>query len=144
MIRPALEKDYPVLLDVWESAVRATHHFLKEKDLEFYKNKIKSVYFYKVDLFVLEDEDGLVQGFTGISSDSLEMLFVHDLYRGKGIGKTLLYFAINELGIKRVAVNKQNLQAILFYKKHNFREQSSTEYDSEGKPYPIINMILNK
>ena len=28
--------EYPVLLQIWESSVRATHHFLQEEDIEFF------------------------------------------------------------------------------------------------------------
>lgn len=143
MIRPASEKDYQDLLNIWESAVKATHDFLSEKDYNFYKSKLKSVYFCAVSLYAYEDENRIIQGFIGTDKNSLEMLFVHDSYRGKGIGKQLLYYAISELGIKRVGVNKQNTQAVLFYKKHNFIEQSYSDTDPEGKPYPIVNMILN-
>lgn len=143
MIRSASEKDFQDLLDVWESAVKATHDFLSEKDFNFYKSKIKSVYFCEVSLYVYESKNGIIQGFIGTYGDSLEMLFVHDSYRGKGIGKQLLYYAVNELGIRKVSVNKQNTKALLFYKKYNFIEQSYSDTDSEGKPYPIINMILN-
>ena len=37
MISSAEKKDYPVLIDIWESAVKATHDFLSDEDFEFYK-----------------------------------------------------------------------------------------------------------
>ena len=30
--------DYPVLLSIWESSVKHTHHFLKKDDIDFFKN----------------------------------------------------------------------------------------------------------
>jgi hypothetical protein len=32
--------EYATLLDVWESAVRATHHFLEKKDIDIFKRII--------------------------------------------------------------------------------------------------------
>lgn len=37
MIIKIKETDYPLLLDIWESAVRGTHDFLKQEDFLFYK-----------------------------------------------------------------------------------------------------------
>ena len=31
------ETDYDELLCVWEEAVRSTHHFLSEEDIQYYK-----------------------------------------------------------------------------------------------------------
>jgi putative acetyltransferase len=36
------------------------------------------------------------------------MLFIHPKLRGKGIGKILLRYAINTLGINKVDVNEKN------------------------------------
>jgi len=142
MIRVATKKDYDILFDIWKSAVEATHDFLSEKDYNFYKSKIKSVYFCEVRLYAYTNDEGIIQAFLGVNENKLEMLFVHNSHRGKGIGKILLQFAINELGIKQVDVNEQNTQAVEFYKKHNFIEKYYSAMDYEGKPYPIIGMIL--
>lgn len=36
ILRPT-PQDYDELLTVWEASVRSTHHFLAEKDIQFYK-----------------------------------------------------------------------------------------------------------
>ena len=36
MIRPIRPDDIPPLVAIWESAVRATHHFLSEADIQFF------------------------------------------------------------------------------------------------------------
>ena len=50
-------------------------------------------------------------GFMGFYETTLEMLFVDNQYRGKGIGKELVTYAIQRLGINKVDVNEQNIQA---------------------------------
>ncbi len=37
-IKTATTEDYPEIMKVWESSVKATHHFLKQEDFEFYKH----------------------------------------------------------------------------------------------------------
>lgn len=54
-------------------------------------------------------------GFMGVYETTLEMLFVDNQYQGKGIGKELLTYAIQRLGINKVDVNEQNIQAVGFY-----------------------------
>ena len=44
------------------------------------------------------------------------MLFIHPDEQGKGYGKTLLEFAVNERGFRKVDVNEQNEQAFRFYR----------------------------
>ncbi|HVI44780.1 MAG TPA: hypothetical protein VM802_07915 [Chitinophaga sp.] len=34
---PATETDYPALTNVWEASVRATHHFLAEDDIQYFR-----------------------------------------------------------------------------------------------------------
>lgn len=42
----------------------------------------------------------------GFYETTLEMLFVDNQYRGKGIGKELVTYAIQRLGINKVDVNE--------------------------------------
>lgn len=39
------KEDYQVLIKIWEVSVRATHHFLKEEDIEYFKPLILHEYF---------------------------------------------------------------------------------------------------
>ena len=47
ILRPT-PQDYDELLTVWEASVRSTHHFLAEKDIQFYKPLIREQYFLAV------------------------------------------------------------------------------------------------
>lgn len=42
--------EYQEVVNVWESSVRATHHFLKEEDIEYFKPLILNTYLDAVDL----------------------------------------------------------------------------------------------
>lgn len=142
MISTVDKGDYPLLLEVWEASVRATHHFLKEEDLLYYKPLILDTYFDAVDLFAVKDNAECIIAFMGISQQKVEMLFIHPSQRGRGIGKMLLSYAISELNIHKVDVNEDNKQAVGFYKYMGFHAISRSEKDSMGKEYPILNMEL--
>ncbi|RXM51240.1 MULTISPECIES: GNAT family N-acetyltransferase [unclassified Chryseobacterium] len=140
MIRDIIETDYPQLMKIWESAVLNTHDFLKEEDFNYYKKEIPG-YFEHVILLGFE-ENGALIGFMGIAEGNLEMLFIHNDYRGKGIGKKLIQYGIDHLKVTKVDVNEQNIQAVDFYKHIGFHVLNRSELDGQGKEYPILHMEL--
>lgn len=142
MIIKIKETDYPILLDIWESAVLNTHDFLKQEDFLFYKENLPT-YFQYVTLYGLEKNSRLV-GFIGVAENNIEMLFVHNDYRKEGIGRELIMYAIKNLQAYKVDVNEQNVQAVGFYQHMGFFVVKRSELDSEGKAYPILHMQLNK
>lgn len=140
MIRKIETTDYARLQEIWENSVYFTHDFLKEEDFNYYKKQLP-IYFEQVSLVGFENE-GILVGFIGIAKDNLEMLFIHNDYRGKGIGKRSLNHAINHYQIRKVDVNEQNSQALEFYKHLGFHVISRSEVDGAGKDYPILHMVL--
>ena len=140
MIRKIETSDYRNLILIWESAVLNTHDFLKEEDFNYYKAQIPT-YFEHVTLLGYE-ENGVLVAFMGISGENLEMLFIHNDFRGKGIGKQLIYHAIKHLEVTNVDVNEQNIQAVNFYKHMRFKVLKRSALDGQGKKYPILHMGL--
>lgn len=140
MIREITEKDYPQLMSIWESAVLNTHDFLKKEDFNYYKEQIPG-YFEHVTLVGFE-EANVLAGFMGVAEGNLEMLFIHNDYRGKGIGKKLIRYGMDRLEITKVDVNEQNIQAVGFYKHIGFHVLGRSESDGQGKEYPILHMGL--
>ena len=70
------------------------------------------------------------------------MLFVDPAFRGMGLGRHLVEYAIDRLHVTRVDVNEQNEQAAGFYARLGFRYVSRSETDGSGKPYPILHLEL--
>jgi len=136
--------EYQDVVNVWESSVRATHYFLKEEDIQYFKPLILNTYLDAVELRCIRNKDKDIVGFLGVAEDNLEMLFIDPKYRGKGIGKSLLNFGIKNLNITKVDVNEQNEQAVGFYKHSGFEVIARSEVDASGKPYPILHMVLKK
>lgn len=133
--------DYPQIMEVWESSVKATHQFLSEEDFEFYKSILPS-FFPQVTMHCLKDDGNKILGFLGTQSNTLEMLFVRDGYRGMGLGKRLLQYAVKVLNVSKVDVNQQNDYARVFYYQQGFRMKRFSRNDGFGKPYPIWHMEL--
>lgn len=134
--------EYQEAVDLWEASVRATHHFLKEEDIQFFKPLILNEYLKIVDLRCIRDANRKILGFLGVASKNIEMLFIHPLARGKGIGKQLINYAMNELGTTKVDVNEDNPEACIFYEHHGFEVIGRSELDPTGRPYPILHMVL--
>ncbi len=126
------------LINLWEQSVRSSHHFLSENDLDYYRQRIRDVYFHVVELYVIKAPN--ISAFMGLSDDMVEMLFVLPSEKGKGYGSALLNFAFEEKRIRKIDVNEQNKEAYMFYLKRGYHVVSRDEVDSEGKPYPIVHM----
>ncbi len=143
MIDPVKKTEYDELTSVWESSVKATHHFLSEADFEFYK-KLVPAFFDHVTLYCIKNEQQQIIAFAGTNEGNLEMLFVAADQRGKGSGKELLLHVLEHSGVTKVDVNAQNEQAVKFYEYFGFETKSTSELDGFGKPYPILHMELKK
>ena len=128
--------------EVREASVRATHDFLKVEDIVYFKPLIQNEYLSLVSLRCIKDDKKNIVGFLGVAKQNLEMLFIHPLHRGKGIGKSLLQYAITEMEAQKVDVNEQNPLAVGFYIHNGFKTIKRSELDASGKPYPILLMKL--
>lgn len=118
------EAEYPAVVEVWEASVRATHHFLPEEDIIYFKPLILNEYLKAVVLSCIRDEDGRILGFLGVADQKIEMLFIHPEARGRGIGKALTTYAIEQQNATQVDVNEDNPQAVGFYEHLGFKTVS--------------------
>ncbi|PST83940.1 GNAT family N-acetyltransferase [Pedobacter yulinensis] len=128
------------VLAIWESAVRATHHFLSETDIIFYRESLRSA-LPEMEVYCLADADGIT-GFVCAEEQMVHALFVRPEKAGQGVGTALMQFAIEEKKIFRVDVNEQNEAAFRFYKRLGFKVFARRELDGAGKPYPLLMLEL--
>ncbi|MCY1440440.1 putative N-acetyltransferase YjaB [compost metagenome] len=138
-LNPLSPADRQRLVEVWEDAVRATHHFLSEDDIQFFKPLVRDAYLDSVQLACLRDATGRIAGFIGSAGENVEMLFVDPARHGQGIGRALLEHALAE-GACKVDVNEQNPQAVGFYLRLGFVQYDRSEVDGSGKPFPILHL----
>ncbi|CAJ1772753.1 Peptidyl-lysine N-acetyltransferase YjaB [Aeromonas salmonicida] len=140
-IEQAKTRDHSTLISLWEASVRATHHFLPEAEIDALKPLILEHYFAAVDLVCARDETGIT-GFCGVHDGNIKMLFLAPEARGRGIGRLLVAHAISRQGATRVDVNEQNVQALGFYQRMGFVVTGRSPLDGQGKPYPLLHMVL--
>ena len=131
------------LVAVWESSVRATHHFLLESDIAALRPLLLNAYLPNLTVVVARDENGVIHGFLGVEENRIEMLFVDDASRGKGVGKMLLQYAIAKFGVNEVDVNEQNPQGVAFYRHMGFEQVGRSALDGQGNPFPLLHMRLS-
>ena len=85
-IEPAVPSQFQCLVAIWESSVRATHHFLQESDIAALRPLLLNAYLPNLNVVIARDEAGAIHGFLGVDENRIEMLFVDDASRGKGVG----------------------------------------------------------
>ncbi|WP_076589193.1 GNAT family N-acetyltransferase [Vibrio ostreicida] len=142
IVEDVLPENYAEILNVWENSVRSTHDFITEEDIGFFKPIILEQAFPTVTLRCVKNQSGSILGFVGVHDSKVEMLFVLNEARGKGVGKMLLQYAIKQLGATKVDVNEQNPQAVGFYEHMDFNVVSRSPLDDMGKPFPVLHMTL--
>ncbi len=136
------KRDYAELTRLWEASVRATHYFLPENYITLLRNLLQTQYLDAVNLFCTRDSQLHITGFGGTTPGKLEMLFIAPDYRGLGLGKQLLEYAIEHFQVTELDVNEQNPQALGFYEKQGFEIAGRSEVDGLGRPYPMLRMRL--
>ena len=129
-------------VQVWESSVRATHHFLSEEDIRSLAVYVPQALAQVPVLVVAFSDQGIPVGFMGIDGTRLEMLFLSPDVRGTGLGRQLLQRGIRRYGVTSLCVNEQNPQALDFYLHMGFQVRSRTETDEQGNPFPLLCMSL--
>lgn len=130
------------LLIIWEASVRATHHFLSDTEVTLIKSYVPQALQSVSHLIVAGNAADEPIGFMGTEQNRLEMLFLSPAERGKGIGKQLVQYGIQQYGIQAVTVNEQNPQAVGFYEHLGFVTYQRTDHDEQGNPYPLLYMKL--
>ncbi len=142
-IEPAVPSQFERLVAIWESSVRATHHFLQESDIAALRPLLLNAYLPNLKVVIARDESGVIHGFLGVDENRIEMLFVDDASRGKGVGTLLLRHAIDHFGANEVDVNEQNPQGVGFYRYMGFVLVGRSERDGQGNPFPLLHMRLS-
>lgn len=127
---------------MWESSVKETYLFLSENEIESIKKYVPQALKEIPHLIIVENKNQVPVGFMGIENEHLEMLFVSNEERGKGLGKELLNYGIEQYSVNDLAVNEQNPLAKSFYEHMGFEVYKRANRDEQGNPYPLLYMKL--
>lgn len=141
-VRLARADDREQLLGLWERSVRATHHFLEERDIVALRPLVaEELASDTVEWWALVSTADAPVGFLGFANDTIEALFIDPDHRGRGGGKRLVAHAQSlSGGALAVDVNEQNDAALQFYESLGFSVMSRSPTDGAGRPFPILHM----
>lgn len=120
--------------------MRATHIFLSDGEIINIREYVPQALTGIAHLIIAEDDAGEPVAFMGIQEGALEMLFIENAQRSKGLGRKLLEYGIEKHAVERLAVNEQNPQAKGFYEHMGFAVYKRTDLDEQGNPYPLLYM----
>lgn len=140
MIRLAKIEEHPLIVELWERSVRASHLFLSEQDIVTLRTLVENGVLKQLELWVVASDADVIMAFMGLSGQNLEALFVDPVYFRSGIGTILLSHAETLKGELRVDVNEQNPTAVQFYLAHGFEVTGRSEKDGFGHPFPLLHM----
>jgi putative acetyltransferase len=137
--------EFSVLTEIWEEAIRATHHFLEEEDFTPLKQKTCIDLLPELEIRAARDADGGILGFCGVHDENLEMLFLRKEARGRGLGRRLMELAIDELGVRSLDVYEENTRAADLYRRRGFVAVDRSPLDDViDKPHPLLHMELRE
>lgn len=140
-IRNSRPSDGQRLVSIWRSAVDATHDFVDPADLEAIDREVQA-FLPECPVWLAVDEADEGIGFMGLSGSRMESLFIDASYRGIGVGRQLVEFALASNSMLTTEVNEQNEQAVGFYRHLGFEVTGRTPTDEEGRPYPLLHLRL--
>ncbi len=132
------------LLEVWEDSVKATHLFLSNEEIKDIKEYVPQALKLVSHLIIIENDKNIPIAFMGIEDTKIEMLFIKNSERGKGLGKQLLNYGMKKYNVNELVVNEQNLTAKGFYEHLGFKSYKRSEIDEQGNHYPILYMKLER
>ena len=79
------ESEYPEVVEVWEASVRATHHFLKEEDIVYFKPLILNEYLKAVDLRAVKNEAQQMPGDVDRIREIIASSYFHSRISGRKV-----------------------------------------------------------
>jgi putative acetyltransferase len=140
IIHPVGAADLPGIVDVWEASVRAEHDFVSEAYLQFFKPLVRDELLRLVDLASVRSRAGEIVGFIGVADAKIEALFVHPVWRRRGIGSALVAHAVDVHGADAADLDEQNAPAIAFFTRLGFVVVGRSDVDGVGKAFPRVHL----
>lgn len=129
------------LVALWERSVRATHTFLSDEDVAFYRPLVVQYLTGPSEIWVLVDDAEAALGFLGLGHASIDALFLEPDHRRRGFGRRLVAHAQQCRPVAlTVDVNEQNTAACAFYEALGFVVTGRSPCDETGRPFPLLHL----
>ena len=137
MIRKMQNPDINRVADIWLKTNSQAHDFIPEQYWTSNYELVKEM-MLQAEVYVYED-DKMIQGFAGRSTEYIEGIFVSDEMQSCGIGKLLLDYIKNKKVRLRLNVYQKNTRALSFYQREGFDIQCEGLDDATGeKEYTML------
>jgi putative acetyltransferase len=142
-LRRGTPADVPRALEIWRSAVDATHHFLSAADRVEIDCIVAEEFLPDAALWLATDDADRPMGFMAMEGAAIDALFVDAAVHGQGYGTLLVNHARSLEPALTVDANEQASNAVDFYLRRGFRVVGRSETDGHGRPYPLIHLALD-
>lgn len=140
-IRRSRPEEGERVIEIWRSAVDATHDFLAPED-RLAIDKMVCGFLPQAPLWLAVDKQDYPLAFMLLDEGHMEALFVDPTHRGTGLGAGLVRFALTLHSKLTTDVNEQNAQAVGFYERLGFHRSGRSPVDGQGRPYPLVHLAL--
>jgi putative acetyltransferase len=139
-IRPGTAGDVPRALEIWRSAVDATHAFLAAADRKAIDTIVANDFLPNAALWLAVDETDGAVGFLVMDGAKIDALFVDPAHHRRGVGTALLGHALALAPEATVDASEQATNAVPFYLARGFRIVGRSPTDGQGRPYPLVHL----
>ena len=139
-VRRGTPADVPRALEIWRSAVDATHRFLTPDDRAEIDRMVAEDFLPNTEIWLVDGEDGVAAGFLVMDGDTIDALFVDPHLHGRGYGTALLDHALKLAPEATVDASEQATNALPFYLSRGFRIVGRSPTDPQGRPYPLLHL----
>jgi putative acetyltransferase len=139
-VRRGTPADVPRALEIWRSAIDATHDFLSPADRAEIDILVAEQFLPEAELWIAADEQEWPVGFLVMDKAKIEALFVDPEVHGQGYGSLLVDHAASIEPELTVDANERASKALAFYLRRGFRIVGRSPTDGQGRPYPLVHL----
>jgi len=107
-------------MKIWLASNKEAHDFIPGQYWEDHYEMVREV-LPRAEVYVYEDEAGIVRGFIGLDEDYIAGIFVCGEMRSRGIGHRLLDHAKAVKDRLTLKVYQKNERAVAFYQREGFQ-----------------------
>lgn len=133
MVREFQSGDLERISEIWLEANVSAHGFIPGRYWEGQLEAVRAL-LPQAEVFVFQDEAGVILGFIGLNGGHIEGIFVRGAARSRGLGRQLLNRAKAAHGRLTLDVYQKNGRAIAFYRREGFRVEGAGTDGNTGEP----------
>ncbi|MGR6873321.1 N-acetyltransferase family protein [Pseudomonas sp. HK3] len=144
-IRNYHPNDYPAIADIYNASkldelkFEDNHYQLLPLDLDAKRQ------FNLLNSTIFVYDDALIKGYSAVNGNTIQSLFVHPDFRGLGIGRALLAFALQGIdGNATLQVVKSNIPSKTLYRAYGFSDIEESEANYNGVNVTINTMLRRR